>query len=57
MSSEIQAVPGVSQSTLPQRTLGQTGHAVTLFGLGGEGVLRMYDRTAEAVCVIPRALD
>jgi aryl-alcohol dehydrogenase-like predicted oxidoreductase len=40
MSSEMQAVPGVSQSTLPQRALGQTGHAVTLFGLGGEGVLR-----------------
>jgi aryl-alcohol dehydrogenase-like predicted oxidoreductase len=30
---------------------------VTLFGLGGEGVLRTYDRAAEAVRVIHRALD
>jgi predicted aldo/keto reductase-like oxidoreductase len=31
--------------------------AVTLFGLGGEGVLRTYDRAAEAVRVIQRALE
>jgi len=30
---------------------------VTLFGLGGEGVLRTYDRAAEAVRVIHRALE
>jgi aryl-alcohol dehydrogenase-like predicted oxidoreductase len=30
---------------------------VTLFGLGGEGVLRTHGRTAEAVRVIERALD
>ena len=30
---------------------------VTLFGLGGEGVLRTYGRDAEAVRVIQRALD
>jgi predicted aldo/keto reductase-like oxidoreductase len=30
---------------------------VTLFGLGGEGVLRTYGRTQEAVRVIHRALD
>jgi predicted aldo/keto reductase-like oxidoreductase len=30
---------------------------VTLFGLGGEGVLRTHGRTAEAVQVIQRALD
>lgn len=57
MSSEIQTAPGASQSTIPQRALGQTGHAATLFGLGGEGVLRTYNRTAEAVRVIHRALD
>jgi aryl-alcohol dehydrogenase-like predicted oxidoreductase len=57
MSSGIQTAQGASQHTLPQRFLGQTGHAVTLFGLGGEGVLRTYDRTAEAVRVIHRALD
>src|SRR5262249_55293223 len=44
-------------SPLPTRLLGQTGAAVTLFGLGGEGVLRTYDRAAEAVRVIHRALE
>jgi aryl-alcohol dehydrogenase-like predicted oxidoreductase len=42
---------------LPRRLLGRTGREVTLFGLGGEGVLRTYGRTAEAVRVIHRALD
>lgn len=42
---------------LPRRVLGRTGREVTLFGLGGEGVLRTYGRTAEAVRVIHRALD
>lgn len=42
---------------LPCRPLGQTGQSVTLFGLGGEGVLRTHGRTAEAVQVIQRALD
>ena len=37
--------------------LGKTGHQATLFGLGGEGVLRTDGRTAEAVKVIHRALD
>jgi aryl-alcohol dehydrogenase-like predicted oxidoreductase len=42
---------------LPRRPLGRTGLEVTLFGLGGEGVLRTHGRTAEAVRVIERALD
>ncbi len=42
---------------LPRRPLGRTGREVTLFGLGGEGVLRTHGRTAEAVRVIQRALD
>src|SRR5437764_13002332 len=46
-----------SQTPLPRRPLGQTGRDVTLFGLGGEGVLRTHGRTAEAVRVIHRALD
>lgn len=44
-------------TALPTRPLGRTGHAVTLFGLGGEGVLRTYGKTADAVRVIHRALD
>ena len=42
---------------LPTRPLGNTGHEVTLFALGGEGVLRTHGRTQEAVRVIHRALD
>ena len=42
---------------LPWRILGQTGQSVTLFGLGGEGVLRTHGRAKEAVRVIQRALD
>src|SRR5947209_19695494 len=45
------------QQPLPRRPLGRTGRDVTLFGLGGEGVLRTHGRTAEAVRVIHRALD
>jgi predicted aldo/keto reductase-like oxidoreductase len=42
---------------IPKRPLGRTGHEVTIFGLGGEGVLRTHGRTREAVRVIHRALD
>jgi aryl-alcohol dehydrogenase-like predicted oxidoreductase len=42
---------------LPTRLLGRTGHHVTLFALGGEGVLRTHGRMAEAGAVIHRALD
>jgi len=43
--------------TLPTRPLGRTGHQATLFALGGEGILRTYGHTGEAVEVIHRALD
>jgi aryl-alcohol dehydrogenase-like predicted oxidoreductase len=49
--------PPPPATPLPRRVLGKTGQEVTLFGLGGEGVLRTYGRTAEAVRVIQRALD
>ncbi len=42
---------------IPTRPLGNTGHAATLFALGGEGVLRTHGRMAEAVAVIHRSLD
>jgi aryl-alcohol dehydrogenase-like predicted oxidoreductase len=42
---------------LPRRPLGCTGFQGTLFGLGGEGVLRTDGRSDEAVKVIQRALD
>jgi aryl-alcohol dehydrogenase-like predicted oxidoreductase len=48
--------PGVP-APLPCRPFGRTGRTVTLFGLGGEGVLRTHGREVEAVRVIHRALD
>jgi aryl-alcohol dehydrogenase-like predicted oxidoreductase len=47
----------MAPTTLPCRPLGRTGFDATLFGLGGEGVLRTHGRTEEAVRVIGRALD
>jgi aryl-alcohol dehydrogenase-like predicted oxidoreductase len=43
--------------TIPTRPLGKTGAAVTIVGLGGEGVLRTWGREREAARVIERALD
>jgi len=42
---------------IPRRALGRTGAQVTIVGLGGEGVLRTYDRLNEARAVIQRALE
>ena len=41
----------------PKRQLGRTGESVTIFGLGGEGVLRTFGRAKEAVAVVHTALD
>jgi aryl-alcohol dehydrogenase-like predicted oxidoreductase len=46
----------IEGQALPRRPLGRTGHEATLFGLGGEGVLRTHGRDAEAVRVIHRAI-
>ncbi len=42
---------------LPSRVLGRTGVSVSLFGLGGEGVLRTHGEHKAAARVISRALD
>ena len=44
-------------TALPTRPLGKTGVPVTILGLGGEGVLRTWERHGEAVAVIHRALE
>lgn len=41
---------------LPVRDLGRTGEKVTIFGLGGEGVLRTWGRERQAEALIDRAL-
>jgi aryl-alcohol dehydrogenase-like predicted oxidoreductase len=43
--------------TLPRRTLGSTGHQVTILGLGGEGVLRTFGYDHQAEAVIQAALE
>ena len=42
---------------IPTRLLGKTGRHVTLFGLGGEGVLRTWGQEKAAARVISQALD
>lgn len=42
---------------IPYRILGSTGIKVTCIGLGGEGVLRTFDREKEAYDLINRAID
>jgi aryl-alcohol dehydrogenase-like predicted oxidoreductase len=44
-------------TSIPTRPLGRTGEQVSVFGLGGEGVLRTWGHPREAVEVIHRALD
>jgi len=46
-----------ANAPIPTRSLGKTGRQVTLFGLGGEGVLRTWGYEREAAAVISRALD
>ncbi|MEW6377459.1 MAG: aldo/keto reductase [Thermodesulfobacteriota bacterium] len=45
------------KNTFPKRPLGKTEKEITLLGLGGEGVLRTFEREEEAVSLIHRAID
>ena len=54
MAAGITAGP---KTKLPERTLGKTGVPVTIFGLGGEGVMRTRGLWDQAAAVIQRALD
>lgn len=47
----------LATNPIPTRPLGKTGRHVTLFGLGGEGVLRTWGQDKAAARVITRALD
>jgi aryl-alcohol dehydrogenase-like predicted oxidoreductase len=49
--------PETSPALIPRRPLGRTGHQITQFALGGEGVLRTHGRMRDAVAVIHRALE
>ena len=42
---------------IPRRTLGKTKQKVTIFGLGGEGILRSIGHHAESQRVIEKAID
>jgi len=41
----------------PKRRLGKTEVEVTILGLGGEGVLRTFEKETEAIPLIQRAID
>jgi aryl-alcohol dehydrogenase-like predicted oxidoreductase len=43
--------------SLPLRHLGKTGVSVTRLGLGGEGILRTFNREKEALAMIEAALE
>jgi aryl-alcohol dehydrogenase-like predicted oxidoreductase len=47
----------MAEAEIPLRALGRTGERVTIFGLGGEGILRTHGYEREAAAVITRALD
>jgi aryl-alcohol dehydrogenase-like predicted oxidoreductase len=42
---------------MPTRPLGRTGHAVSLFSLGGQGVIEQANSEAMAIAVVRRALE
>lgn len=42
---------------IPKRRLGKTGIEITILGLGGEGILRTFEKEAEAIPLIQRAID
>ncbi len=44
-------------TNLPTRVLGRTGEAVSIFGLGGQGILEIPGHYAEAEALINRAAD
>jgi aryl-alcohol dehydrogenase-like predicted oxidoreductase len=43
--------------SIPLRVLGKTGVKITCIGLGGEGVLRTFNREREAYTLINKAID
>lgn len=47
----------VTVAKMPTRPLGQTGHQVCHFSLGGQGLLEIPGHTDEAVAIINRAID
>ena len=47
----------MGEGGIPTRPLGRTGQDVTIFGLGGEGILRTHGEMARALPVITKALD
>lgn len=56
-SSENSGNRGPGLPPIPTRVLGRTGRPVTIFGLGGEGILRTQGRQGEATPMIRRAIE
>ena len=53
----IDLCSAVMTTPLPTRPLGRSGVPITLFGLGGEGILRTHGEVKAAARVINQALD
>jgi len=45
------------RTIIPKRLLGKTGVELSILGLGGEGLLRTFEREKEAVPLIQQAID
>jgi len=48
---------GRASEPLPKRTLGKTGFRVSLFSLGGQGIIEQPGTEEESVAIIEKALD
>ncbi|MCK8824871.1 aldo/keto reductase [Fuchsiella alkaliacetigena] len=54
---DTSALDDLEAGEMPTRSLGRTGHEVSLFSLGGEATIEQEHRQEEAVEIINRALD
>lgn len=56
-STNSAPTPPAGSSPMPTRGLGETGRQVSLFSLGGQGLLERSGHADEAVAIIDRAID
>jgi hypothetical protein len=57
LAAAVEEPKSAVSAKMPTRPLGQTGHQVCQFSLGGQGLLEIPGHTDEAVAIINRAID
>jgi hypothetical protein len=57
LAAAVEETKPAVPAKMPTRPLGQTGHQVCQFSLGGQGLLEIPGHTDEAVAIINRAID